>query len=675
MLKKLMSVTLSAVMFVASVVSTPALAASSSAASVDLSAPLDGFTQSELAASYTATSPYQKGGFTAPTMSGLGARLVNDDSIDDYVRVEYTADVAAAPNGGASLTDENFNVKGTGDNTALTFDVTLRRNTNKRVYFYLLTENGSRETLMLWWNSDSSNRLWWGGSKHNTELILADNTWYKLRFSLDLKNKIYKVTVNGGEHDGITHTCDSSKFTLSSDTVFDGIGIGYLTSVEKGDSFDIAEGSLSNTASVAYDDTITFDAGTFSSSSTSYAKGAWKTYSGHFTNWSGKYSVADMGTPHGKALRFESGGTNHFWFEHNLPTGTVSSDGVLIAEGSYYENTYSQFVIDAKGTAGSLSVLSYSSSSSWSINCLGNNLDNNSAAMEMPRKLSAWVKVRVIFDIGADDLILQYWKEDDPAGSLVTATRKDALAAFDDITQVTFKLYNKFGGYQCVDDLRVYSADSLRYTGSEPMNGTADGVSLTDALTAEFNMPLADSALTNVTMTLTDSENSVVNGTKTFNANRTGISFKPDSALSLEETYTLNISGTVVDIFGQILPIDKSISFTTDELFELKSCIFKQDDAEVASSGEIVGGRALTADVSIGINGGNPAPVAVTLALYDAKSDKFIAGDVAYTDNLTSISHTLSVDVPNDGYSYYPAVFVWNSLSNPAPYIDAVVLK
>jgi len=33
------------------------------------------------------------------------------------------------------------------------------------------------------------------------------------------------------------------------------------------------------------------------------------------------------------------------------------------------------------------------------------------------------------------------------------------------------------------------------------------------------------------------------------------------------------------------------------------------------------------------------------------------------------------VNVPDDGYKYYPAVYVWDSLDNPAAFIEAIVLE
>lgn len=679
MLKKLIAIALSVMLAALPILSVNALADDSGA--IDLTAPLDGFTQSELAASYSSSSPYQKGGFKAPTISGLGAKLFKDDGIDDYIRVEYTAEASATPNGGASLTDSDINVQGSGDNSVMTFDVTLRRNTNKHIYFYLLTESGSRETVMLWWNTDSQNRLWWGNSKHNTELALADNTWYKFKFCLDLKNKIYKLTLDGDKFDNVTHTCDSAKYAIPADVTYDGIGIGYLRPVANGDSFDIADAKVKNYGSVAYNEEITFENGTFADSeSSAWANGSWKADANTSTVRE-KYFDESQQDYAVKLTPPSTGTAGTFWIEHIIGEGQrIGSDGTLGIEFSYFEHKFAQTRIyikglDANGTQKTMWPLSYSGYN-WNYLFCGVDAPN-----DMPKDGENWRRVRITLDLESDIAKMDTWDETAPSGRAQAVTydeNKDALADFETITYVGFQILPRSWGdgrYMGLDDLRIYEVDSLQYIGSNPVSGTADGISLTDALAAEFNMPLADSALTNVTMTLEDSQGSTVSGTPSLNAKKTSIMFKPDYALNLEETYTFTISGTVYDIFGQSLSLDKTITFSTDELFDFKGCTFKQDSLEVASSGEIVGGKALTADVDIAINGGTPIGVAVALALYEKESGAYVASDVVYTDDKTNIDHTLSVNVPDDGYKYYPAVYVWDSLDNPAAFIEAIVLE
>ncbi|MBE7051866.1 MAG: hypothetical protein E7395_04770 [Ruminococcaceae bacterium] len=670
MLKKLIAIAIS--VMVAALAVFPVATLADDAVTLDLTAPLDGFTQSELAASYSASSPYQKGGFKAPTISGLGAKLFKDDGIGDYVRVEYTAEASATPNGGASLTDSDLNVQGSGDNSVMTFDVTLRRNTNKHIYFYLLTESGSRETVMLWWNTDSLNRLWWGNSKHNTELALADNTWYNFKFTLDLNNKLYKLTLDGGNFDNVTHTCDSAKYAIPADVTYEGFGIGYLRPVAKGDSFDIADAKLKNYGSVAYNEKLTFENGTFASSAGSkWTNGSWSADAvSSITR-----TKTSVGT-HESAMKLSQSSASTMTIVNTIPAGTVGSDGKLVVEASYYEHLFGQIRItiggvDAGGAAKSLVVLGYSGAN-WNYSFCG------ASAKSMPKAEDEWRCVRAVLDLKNDKATMNTWREAniDDTSKQTSDEDSSVLAGFADITSVTFTVWPRWAPdrYMCIDDFRVYEADELIFEGSNPINGTVGSINITDALTAEFNMPLADSTLTNVTMTIKDSQGSTVSGTKTLNAKKTGIMFKPASPLNVEETYTLSISGTVTDIFGQVLAIDKEITFSTPKLFKLNNCIFSQGGVETESVADVEAGE-LSADVKITINGGEPEQVAVLLGLYEKESQSFIAGDVAYTDHLTEIEHTLTVTVPDDGYTYYPAVYVWNSLDKPGAYIDSIVLE
>ncbi|MBR5505109.1 MAG: hypothetical protein IKV73_02220 [Clostridia bacterium] len=208
-----------------------------SAGSVFLEAPLCGFTSNELAQRYTSSAPYEKGGFKAPVAKSLEARVCKDDAVGDYIRVEYSSDESGNPYGGVQLTDENLNVSANGSNSFITFETTLRRNSNQRIYFYLIKEDGTRETtsVMTWWNSDSQNRLWWLYNKQNTSLVLNDNTWYHIELSLDLKNQAYKITVDGGAHESVSHTYSGSTH-LPADVTYDGVGFGYLVPASKGET-------------------------------------------------------------------------------------------------------------------------------------------------------------------------------------------------------------------------------------------------------------------------------------------------------------------------------------------------------------------------------------------------------------------------------------------------------
>ena len=684
MLKKLTSVALSALLALSAIAPIGAVAGNATLPAVDVAAPLDGFDSAELSATYTASSPYSKGCFKAPSAGGIDVTLHEDAAIGDYVKLTYTDPDGAIPYGGAVISDSNLNAGYAKDqnNNVITYTSTIRKTSAYDLWWYLVDESGARkDNIMRCWRS--SNRLDWsnGSGVENSGYNLKDNVWYTITLVLDFANNKRKLIIDGGDFDNVSVTADLTADFGSGSVTYDGVGVGYLSAPAAGSNFDLADVTLSNSGSIAYDETLTFENGSLNATATAWTSGPWAVgHRTHVTTWSPTATV--VGGEHNKAIKISGNSSNTFWFVHTIPAGTVGNNDVLITEGSYYEDDYSQFNIEIQGSKNGDDTKIYPiafSSGLWKIKCIGDALDDNGKAMEMPKR-GGWVSVRVISNLETDTVTLQYWKESDPAGTLITATRANALADFTDLDKVWFKIYSNDtaddedeDAYQCVDNLRVYVKSGLRYIGSTPMDGSSGNVSLTDAIDIDFNMPLTDASLTGVTVALKDSKGSAVSGTLSLNSSRAGFSFKP-SALSLEETYTLSISGTVTDIFGQTLAIDKEITFSTHKLFKLNSCIFSQGGVETESVADVEAGE-LSADVKITINGGEPQQVAVLLGLYEKESQSFIAGDVAYTDHLTEIEHTLTVTVPDDGYTYYPAVYVWNSLDKPGAYIDSIVLE
>lgn len=693
MLKRLLSVAMCGLLLATTAIATPAMAAGS--APIDISAPLDGFSYKELKATYTGSSPFEKGGFSAPAGTVnedfITAKVIEDDGVGDYIHIVPTLEAYSSADtvtAGAWLSDSSLNIgSGSGKNSRFTANFKFRYKTTQRnIFFYLVDENGGNYySLFKLWTSDRLDIANGGKDSYgNSQVYLSDNAWYELTFSGDVSAGKLRVTVDGGNHDNRTvyFTCNPA----SSSVTYTGIRLGWNSTLQNGDEYlDVADMSVSNTGAVAYDEKLTFENGNLKTSNTGWASGPWtRGASGNISYWAP--TAVDMGGLHGKAIKLshdadDGQDRNHFWFVHTVPAGAVSSDGVFVAEGSYYEDDYSQFCIELQGTNTSkIYPLSYVNSSEWKIKCLGDTKDDTNADMEMPKRMG-WVRIRVICDLATDKLTLQYWQESNPSATLVTATRANALTGFTDITKLWFKVYNKdtnadsdTNALQYVDDFRVYVVDSLQRTNSTPADNTRSRVALDVKPMMEFNMPIADSAISDM-VTLEDSKGNAIDGTASLSPCGYGIMFTPDSILSPDDTYTYTIDGTLTDIFGQTLAIDKSISFSTSPSIKLKDCTFKQGDTIVTQNSELTCDSAISATVELAPNYGS-VPVTLLLGLYDADTDIMVDAKAVYIASLTDTTQTLTLDKPMvAGFDYYPAVFVWSGVETAVPYMEYISLK
>ncbi len=688
MLKKLIAIALSVMLAALPIFSVNVLA--DDAGALYLEAPLDGFGKSETATVYTSSSPYEKGGFKAPTTSAYDTTLVEEGD-KSYMHMEVKS--TQSPNGGAIIYDEDILIASDASATAMSLDysITFRNSVDKPpLYIYFVNASGARiETsnsylMRVWGQSGKSPysyacKSYIGGN--DGVIKLEPDVWYTFDMSMDFTDKTVNYRVDGGSYEDYKWSgAMSSEFLTACQTIqntfggISGVGIGYLGSVSAGSALDIADVSFKPGNKHEYFEELTFDKPSIATAVSTYANWSNGSWVSDFSSFSGVVALEDMGAGHSKALKYTKN-DGQLATTLNLPSGTVGSNDTVVIELSYKSHSNGQPRMCLHGTGKRwYKLMNYNGTQSDTAILFGNS--GNTATTPIDGQ---WRRIQFVLDLKNDSMIFRQWAENSPESVDMVVDSTGELASFTDVTSVIFypyqKTWNNENYKMYLDDYTVYKTAPLCYLGTTPKDGTTGGVSLADMLTAEFNMPLADSALTNVTMTLTDSQGNTISGANTFNAKRTGIAFKPDYVLNLEETYTLTIGGTVYDIFGQSLSLDKTITFTTDELFDFKGCTFKQDSLEVASSGEIVGGKALTADVDIAINGGTPIGVAVALALYEKDSGCYVASDVVYTDDKTTIDHTLSVNVPDDGYKYYPAVYVWDSLDNPAAFIEAIVLE
>lgn len=675
MMKKVMAITLSLIMMIAAI---PAGAdVTVIPASVDIYEALDNFTAQEMATTYTSANPYSEGGFVAPAGINnpefLNAKVYNDDDAGDYVRILPSSEVtsagtSASVEAGASILNGSLNLGiGENNNTIFTANLRVRNHSDNRNLFIDLVDNGtSKLQLFKWWYT---NRLDYNktGSFVNSGFTLADDVWYDLSITIDISTGYAYVEVDGGNYYGEKKVFSDFK-TATSGKTYTGIRIGYATAIDDSEYFDVANISISNVASFEYDEKLTFEHTALSPTATSWKSGNWS-IGGSFQVTALKPTAVECAGIHDKAIAIKGGGQYNLWFVHTIPDGTVGSDGVLVVEGSYFEEDYSYLNIELQGvksdgTTEKYYPLSTPKTSEWAISCIGSKTDDGGKDMALPQR-SGWVKVRVISNLKTDTLTLQYWLESDPTGTLVTATRAGALADYEDINKAWIKVWSTADGYQYIDDLRVYTADTLRYTGSYPANGEGCGVSVMADPSLIFNMPVASYT---GEVILKDSDGNAVAGEYGLNAQRNGVAFYPRADLKEEETYTLDFEGTVTDVFGQTLSVDKTITFTTEPIITLVGCEFKQNDVTAET---ITLGADLAAEVYVKCKDKEKRNIYIAHALYNSATHQL--EDIAiYADTAAEISQTLTNTVPASG-AYYAKIFIWNA-DTSAPYFAAKTL-
>ena len=643
-------------------------------ATIDLYASIEDFDAAELAATYTESAPYSEVGFTVPYgANSITSKAIEDEEIGDFIRTSYINETSGTPNGGVMIKDDNLNLGyGSSHNNVFTHSVTIRRQINQNVWWYLLDSNGERTTLMRWWGADSHRRLYWGSQTATTGINLMEDIWYTVSLSVDFANGKYIVNVDGGAYDNHKYEGTIASALANESKTFVGVGVGYLSAVQKGYSFDVADMSLSNTWSDfnIYDDNLTFEEGTLTDYTTAWTQDNWSISKSYFDNWSGYLSMPHMDGLHKSALKLTSGGKDHFYLNYDIPEDKLTDEDALIIEGSWYENAYSQFNIDVTGDAGTVYPIKYASSSSWNISCMDVATDDNGNTMKMPAKLNDWVRARVILDLGSDKVILQYWKESDPQGSLVTATREGTLESFTNLTGISFRLYTRFGGHQCVDNFRVYKkADSLRFVKTTPVNG--EGLSVSEKINPSviFNAPIASSTATTENVYLLDSDGNKVAGTVGLNYQRNGVAFYPAEDLEADAAYTFVANCEVTDEFGSSLAVNKTIKFETSPALNLVDFKFIQNDVEV----EAVAAGDLVAEIQLKSRAHELRNIYAAIAIYNKVTNELVSID---TDSINAVTKTfeLTANVPDDGNAYYAKAFVWNTDAVAAPYFAAETL-
>jgi len=666
-MKKIISILVSVMMILTAI---PAFAdtAAAAPASVDVYEGLDNFTDEQLKTDYTSENKFTTStGLSAPLSANITAKVYNDEEVGDYLRVN--ADATGALGAALSFYDEDINVSGTGDQTVMTIKMKIRKNGTtssvNRLWFHTLDNNGNRDAKIIdWWGHG----FWWGGSG-SMSTVHASDVWYDITLVLDVKNQLYSMKIDGGAFDNKVISGTSANITeISASDVISGFRIGWdTTSTTADDYFDIADISVKTSAASSYDEKLDFENNTKFTGTTS----AWSSNS----KWTStgisiiqREKIYADAEHKNVAKLWQTSSTDTFInITHNIPAGTIGSDGTLGIEWSYFEHLYARVDltvkgVDSAGNAKSLSVLTYTGNN-WDYKFCGVNQAN-----DMPKDGENWRRVRVILDLNKNEVQMNTWDETEPkrsAGKLETDdTNTTVLADFADITSAVFQVRPRTwddGRYMYLDDMRVYKVAPLAYAGAEPFNGEVHGVSVTKNPEILFNNGIVKTDATLSNFKLIDSKGSEVSGKVGINGQRNGIEFIPDNDLKGNETYTLQANNVKVeDMFGAECTISKTITFTTEPVLTLVDFEF--------SSEEVVAGE-LGVTIEVKSKDKLARNIYAALAIYNKATGELVSIN---TGSINAVTNTfnLTTEVPAEG-TYYAKAFVWNTDANAVPYFTA----
>ncbi|MBR5157216.1 MAG: hypothetical protein IKW59_05555 [Clostridia bacterium] len=632
---------------------------------------LNNFTDEELETTYTYKAPYKTvNGLTAPCTANLNATLHSDAAVGDFLRLKSIDATDKAVFGGLTLYNEELNL-GNGENlnNMLTLKTAFRSSgtsPDDQIYWWLTDSDGNSSYYIarLW----GSAMLYNGQNKRFTS-GLEHNVWYTITLTCDLSTGYSKVIIDGGDYKSVAYSIITDECTPAANgVVYTKLQVGTARANSGTEQFDFADIALTNTGSFDYDSVLDFESTSLKSGLTSWSEGQWSSPSDRISTWKDNMFVEDSGdASHKKVLKLTTGETNHLYIDNTLPTDTIGANDVLVIEGSYTEDLYSQFGVNIEGKSNGdtikKAVLSNISTSSWKLNFLGMETDDSGNPLSaFIRQTNEWIDVKIVLDLANDKATLTYYKESDPT-NVITATNTTALADVTSISLVRYKFLTKWDGTEYVDDLRVYKKSDLRYVGSVP-----SAAQLKNALRVEkpallFNMPLADKSLDSVKLNLKDSKGTDIKGSIALNERRTGIVFYPEENLNNNESYVMSASGTVTDIFGQTLKIDKEISFSVNDKIHINSCEFYQNNEKVdkLTFGE------LTAKINLETyNERND--ILLLMCLYSEYGSLY---DISIEQMSQTLENELitEINIPNDGEKYNVKIFVWDTLETLRPYM------
>ncbi len=630
---------------------------------------LNDFTAEELETTYTRTTPYKtENGLTAPCTENLNATLHSDNAVSDFLRLKTIAATDKAVFGGLTIYNEDLNL-GNGENlnNMLTLKTTFRSsgtNTSDQIYWWLTDSNGNNSYYIarLW----GSTMLYNGQSQRFTN-GLEHNTWYTITLTYDLSTGYSKVIIDGGDYKNAVYSIVAEGTPATKNVVYTKLQVGTARTNTGTEQFDFADIAISNTGYLDYDSMLDFESTSLKSGLSSWSEGEWSSPSDRISAWKDDMFVEDSrDDAHKKVLKLTAGESNHLYIDNTLPTGAIGANDVLVIEGSYTEDVYSQFGVYIEGEAnGKLiksEVLANTSTSSWNLNFLGTTEnDSGNTLSAFKKQTDEWIDVQIVLDLANDKATLTYYKESDPS-NVITATNTTALADLTSISLVRYKFLTKWEGTEYVDDLRVYKKAALRHVDSLPSAVQSKSALRIERPTLLFNMPLVDKTLNSVSVNLKDSTGADISGKVALNERRNGIVFCPTENLKHGESYVMSAVGTVTDIFGQTLAIDEEISFSVNDKIHINSCKFYQYGEEID--------KLTFGDLTAKIN----------LETYNERNDILLLMCLykedggLYNISMEEMSQTLAnefeigISIPNDGKKYEVKIFLWDKLETLRPY-------
>ena len=419
----------------------------------------------------------------------------------------------------------------------------------------------------------------------------------------------------------------------------------------------------------ANESTVTFDDGTLSELSSG---SDWHLDSRYLYNPSQNVrtvSVADVGEPHGYAMKILHHGN------YPIPiTYSVSADGSapVIAEFSYKEDGFGQPRVwlagkCADGSSKTIEVIESTNSYTWQFKFC------HSEIAAMPRA-EQWRRVRLVFDLQSGDAILTHWAETSP-DDVTEVVASGALSTLSSIDTIQLRPYTrtKDGNAIYIDDIHIYEKTNFAIEGFSIADG-AHGIRADVTPELRFNMPLASIESQELSLTVDgyDTQGSKLSAgdySIVLSPQGNGVAFESLKRFKPYKPCSISISGEATDLWGRKIEVDETLSFTPATLStgatQIADCVFTLNGNTINNLDKINSG-ILGADITLAPDGGKTMDFLVALSVYDG--DGTLAAIDVKSAKSPLATFALEVQVPSDGNEYSARLYAWNCADNPTPH-------
>ncbi len=414
---------------------------------------------------------------------------------------------------------------------------------------------------------------------------------------------------------------------------------------------------------------VTFDDGTLSQLSDDFNWHLDERYIYNSSQTVRTVSVADVGEPHGYAMKILHHGN------YPIPiTHSVSADGSspVIVEFSYKEDGFGQPRVwltgkTADGSSKTIEVIESTNSYTWQFKfCHGE-------THTMPRA-EQWRRVRLVFDLQSGDVTLAHWAEASPY-DVTEVVASGALSALSSIDTVQLRPYTRTedGNAIYIDDIHIYEKTNFAIEGFSIADG-AHGIWADVTPELRFNMPLAPIESQNLSLTVDGYD---TQGKKLSASDYSIVPSRLGSAVALEslkrfqpyKPCRISISGVAQDLWGREIAVDETLTFTPGALStgatQIADCVFTLN-GQIINYIDYISSGTLGANITLAPDGGKNEDFLVALSVYD-EDGALIAIDIKSV-NSPLATFALSAQVPNDGKDYSARLYAWNSAVNPTPH-------